>query len=72
MNYTKALIYVKKYFFFIVIFLAVLILISLIVWLIGTKIKSEKASKFGLKNFILFSVIEVFILSVPVIVAFLK
>ena len=54
------------------IFLAVLILISLIVWLIGTKIKSEKASKFGLKNFILFSVIEVFILSVPVIVAFLK
>ena len=37
-----------------------------------TKIKSEKASKFGLKNFILFSVMEVFMLSVPVIVAFLK
>ena len=54
------------------IFLAFFILISLIVWLIGTKIKSEKASKFGLKNFILFSAIEVFILSVPVIVAFLK
>lgn len=54
------------------IFLAVLILISLIVWLIGTKIKSEKASKFGLRNFILTSVIEVFILSVPVIVVFLK
>ena len=37
----------EKGFFFIVIVLAILIIVSLIVWFVGAKIKSEKATKMG-------------------------
>ena len=37
----------EKGFFFLVIVLAILIIVSLIVWFVGAKIKSEKATKMG-------------------------
>ena len=60
----------EKAFFFIVIVLAILIIVSLIVWLVGAKIKSEKATKMGLRNFILTLILEVFILANPFIINF--
>ena len=60
----------EKGFFFIVIVLAILIIVSLIVWFVGAKIKSEKATKMGLRNFILTLILEVFILSIPFIINF--
>ena len=62
----------EKGFFFIVIVLAILIIVSLIVWLVGAKIKSEKATKMGLRNFILTLILEVFILAIPFIITFFK
>ena len=62
----------EKGFFFIVIVLAILIIVSLVVWFVGAKIKSEKATKMGLKNFILTLIVEVFILSIPFIITFFK
>ena len=60
----------EKGFFFIVIVLAILIIVSLIVWFVGSKIKSEKATKMGLRNFILTLILEVFILAIPFIINF--
>lgn len=60
----------EKGFFFIVIVLAILIIVSLIVWFVGAKIKSEKATKMGLRNFILTLILEVFILVIPFIINF--
>ncbi len=60
----------EKGFFFIVIVLAILIIVSLIVWFVGAKIKSEKATKMGLRNFILSLIVEVFILLIPFIITF--
>ena len=60
----------EKGFFFIVIVLAILIIVSLIVWFVGAKIKSEKATKMGLRNFILTLILEVFILAIPFIINF--
>lgn len=62
----------EKGFFFIVIVLAILIIVSLIVWFVGVKIKSEKATKMGLRNFILTLILEVFILAIPFIITFFK
>ena len=62
----------EKGFFFIVIVLAILIIVSLIVWLVGAKIKSEKATEMGLRNFILTLILEVFILAIPFIITFFK
>lgn len=62
----------EKGFFFIVIVLAILIIVSLIVWFVGAKIKSEKATKMGLRNFILTLILEVFILAIPFIITFFK
>ena len=62
----------EKGFFFIVIVIAILIIVSLIVWLVGAKIKSEKATKMGLRNFILTLILEVFILAIPFIITFFK
>ncbi len=56
--------------FVIVIVLAILIIVSLIVWFVGAKIKSEKATKMGLRNFILSLIVEVFILLIPFIITF--
>ena len=61
---------IKKGFFFLVIVLAILIIVSLIVWFVGAKIKSEKATKMGLRNFILTLILEVFILAIPFIINF--
>ena len=58
----------EKGFFFLVIVLAILIIVSLIVWFVGAKIKSEKATKMGLRNFILTLILEVFILAIPFII----
>ena len=60
----------EKGFFFLVIVLAILIIVSLIVWFVGAKIKSEKATKMGLRNFILTLILEVFILAIPFIINF--
>lgn len=60
----------EKGFFFLVIVLAILIIVSLIVWFMGAKIKSEKATKMGLRNFILTLILEVFILAIPFIINF--
>ncbi len=60
----------EKGFFFIVIVLAILIIVSLIVWFVGAKIKSEKLTKLGLRNFILSLIVEVFILLIPFIITF--
>ena len=60
----------EKGFFFILIVLAILIIVSLIVWFVGAKIKSEKATKMGLRNFILTLILEVFILAIPFIINF--
>lgn len=60
----------EKGFFFIVIVLAILIIVSLIVWFVGAKIKSEKATKMGLRNFILTLILEVLILAIPFIINF--
>ena len=62
----------EKGFFFLVIVLAILIIVSLIVWFVGAKIKSEKATKMGLRNFILTLILEVFILAIPFIITFFK
>ena len=62
----------EKGFFFIVIVLAILIIVSLIVWFVGAKIKSEKATKMGLRNFILTLILEVFILAIPFFITFFK
>ena len=60
----------EKGFFFIVIVLAILIIVSLIVWFVGAKIKSEKLTKLGLRNFILSLIVEIFILLIPFIITF--
>lgn len=60
----------EKGFFFLVIVLAILIIVSLIVWFVGAKIKSEKLTKLGLRNFILSLIVEVFILLIPFIITF--
>lgn len=60
----------EKGFFFLVIVLAILIIVSLIMWLVGAKIKSEKLTKLGLRNFILSLIVEVFILLIPFIITF--
>lgn len=62
--------FLEKGFFFIVIVLAILITASLIIWFVGAKIKSEKITKMGLRNFIITLIIEVCILAIPFIITF--
>lgn len=50
----------------VIIFLTIWIIISLLIWLFGAKKKSEKAIKWGIKNFIITLVLIIIILSVPI------
>lgn len=43
------------------------IILSLLIWLFGAKKKSEKAIKFGIKNFIITLVSLIIILVVPIL-----
>ena len=45
---------------------------SLLVWLFGAKKKSEKAIKFGIKNFIVSIVLMIIILLIPVLLENVK
>ena len=59
-------------FFFLIILFAVWIFVSLIIWLFGSRIKSEKVIKFGMKNLIISALIQIFILAIPVVITFFK
>lgn len=50
----------------VIILLTIWIIISLLIWLFGGKKKSEKAIKWGIKNFIITLVLIIIILSVPI------
>lgn len=56
--------------FFLIILFAVWIFVSLIIWLFGSRIKSEKVIKFGMKNLIISALIQIFILAIPVVITF--
>ncbi len=50
-----------------IILLAIWIILSLLVWLFGAKKKSEKAIKFGIKNFIISVVLVIIVLATPML-----
>ena len=50
-----------------VVLLTIWIVISLLIWLFGARKKSEKAIKFGIKNFITTLVLILIILAIPVL-----
>lgn len=64
--------FMEKCFFFIIIAITVWIFSSLIIWLIGAKIKSEKVIKLGLKNFMLSVAIQIFVLAIPLFVVLIR
>jgi len=45
------------------------LVVSLLIWLFGAKKKSEKAIKFGIRNFVVFLILIFIILAVPMIVS---
>lgn len=59
-------------FIFAVIIMAISIFISLVVWFIGARIKSEKAIKFGIKSFIIAATMQIILLAIPIIINFTK
>lgn len=50
-----------------IILLAIWIIFSLLIWLFGARKKSEKAIKFGIKNFIISLVLIIIILAIPIL-----
>lgn len=50
-----------------VVLLTIWIIISLLIWLFGARKKSEKAIKFGIKNFIIALVLTLIILAIPLL-----
>lgn len=52
----------------VIILLSIWIILSLLIWLFGAKKKSEKAIKFGIKNFIITLVLIIIILAIPLII----
>lgn len=50
-----------------IILLVIWIILSLLIWLFGAKKKSEKAIKFGVKNFIISIVLIIIILAIPIL-----
>lgn len=50
-----------------VVLLTIWIIISLLIWLFGARKKSEKAIKFGVKNFIIALVLTLIILAIPLL-----
>lgn len=61
----------KNTFFFLIIFITIWIFISLIIWQFGSRIKSEKTIKFGIKNLAISIFIEFFTLLIPVFISFI-
>lgn len=57
----------KTGFIIAVVLLTIWIVISLLIWLFGARKKSEKAIKFGIKNFITTLVLILIILAIPVL-----
>lgn len=57
----------KTGFIIAVVLLTIWIVISLLIWLFGGRKKSEKAIKFGIKNFITTLVLILIILAIPVL-----
>lgn len=62
----------KNAFMFAVIIMAISIIVSLLVWFIGARIKSEKAIKFGIKSFIVSATMQLILLAIPIIINFTK
>ena len=60
----------QKAFIFAVIIMAISIFISLVVWFIGARIKSENAIKFGIKSFIIAVSMQTILLAIPIIINF--
>jgi len=52
--------------------LAVILIISLILWLVGVKIKSEKAIKMGIRMSITFLVAEILLIGLVLLIANFK
>lgn len=50
-----------------IILLTIWIIFSLLIWLFGARKKSEKAIKFGIKNFIISLVLIFIILAIPIL-----
>lgn len=50
-----------------VVVLTIWIIISLLIWLFGARKKSERAIKFGIKNFIITLVLIIIILAIPIL-----
>ena len=57
----------KTGFIIAVVLLTIWIVTSLLIWLFGARKKSEKAIKFGIKNFITTLVLILIILAIPVL-----
>ena len=62
----------KITFEFSTILLAVILIISLILWLVGVKIKSEKAIKMGIRMSITFLVAEILLIGLVLLIANFK
>lgn len=57
-------------FIFAIVIIAISILISLVVWFIGARIKSENVIKFGIKSFIIATSMQTILLAIPIIINF--
>ena len=62
----------KTAFLGLVIILTIGIIVYLLIWLFGAKKKSEKAIKFGIRNFMISFVLIIFVLAIPIIVNILR
>lgn len=60
----------QKTFMFAIIIIDISILISLVIWFIGARIKSENAIKFGIKSFIIATLVQAILLAIPIIINF--
>lgn len=60
----------KNAFLFAVIIISISIFISLVVWFVGARIKSERAIKFGITSFIIATSMQTIILAIPIIINF--
>ena len=52
--------------------LTVVLIVSLILWLVGVKIKSEKAIKMGIRMSISFLILEIFLIGLVLFIANFK
>lgn len=60
---------IMQVFFIIAIsFIVFWILLSLCIWLFGARRKSEKAIKFGIRNFIISVVMMIIVLIIPIVI----